>query len=262
MIRMNLRLGGTALFTGEARTAGSSGGTSPRLFHANDRSKVFKKATLRPPVFIRGNTVVKKVSQPFRTQRSNQLGFTIVEAMIALVITAMASSAILLGIQSSIQTTNHSLEQTIACGMAQQLIDEIMAVRYSENSDAPHETKPGPEINEASTGTRELFDDVDDFNGYSSRPPTDRFGIPLGIGDGVGWKRNPNFYASPNFFDNWEQRVSVCYVSPSDATTPLAADQTSDYRMVKVTILHHDPINGVRELIKLNRVVAYVPPIQ
>ena len=187
--------------------------------------------------------------------------FTLVEALLAISVAALAGSVLLLGITSSLQTTDEALQQTIANGMAQQLMDEVLGGRYMELGCTPYDTYLQPGSVEKAPGTRELYDDIDDYNGVRSQPPTDPWGIELGKDDGEGGERHPDFQAPAGFFDNWRQEIDVYYVGQSDLTTRLPAGQVSDYRAVVVRIVYVDPERGERVLAELRRVVAYVPPI-
>jgi len=186
--------------------------------------------------------------------------FTLIEALVAVSITAIAGTVLLLGTTSSLQATDDSLRRTIALGLAEQLLDEVLGARYMEYGVSPYDTSLVPGSDEAATGTRELFDDVDDYNGVLAQPPEDPWGVPLGTEGTAGAQRHPNFQLPPEFFDRWRQEVSVYYVSESDLATPLAVGQTSDYRAVDVRIVRDDPQRGVQELARLRRVVSYVPP--
>lgn len=152
----------------------------------------------------------------------------------SIAITAIAGSALLMGIHTSLQATGESLGQTIAGGLAEQLMDEILGQPY---------------------------DDIDDYNGLRRLPPADAWGIALGKDDGEGGLRHANFQVTNRILDNWRQEVDVYYVDESDPSTPLPAGQTSDYRMVEVRIVQVDPDRGNRQLATLRRVVAYVPPM-
>ena len=191
----------------------------------------------------------------------SRAAFSLVEAIVALTIMAVAGAALMAGMDSSLQTTNASLEETIALGMAQQLMDEAIGERYMEYGVNPYQYPLGPSAAEQATGTRELFDDIDDYNGFVSQPPTDAFGIALGADDRQGGQRPENFWAPPGFFDHWQQQIEVYYVDGSDPSTRLPDGQTSDYRAVEVRILVDDPHRGPRTLVQLRRVVAYVPPL-
>lgn len=187
--------------------------------------------------------------------------FTLIEALVSISITAIAGSVLLLGTTSSLQATSMAQEQTIAAGMAQQLMDEVVGGRYHAVGVGAYQTNLGPSSYEQGGAGRERFDDVDDFNGFRSRPPEDPFGIELGTGNGDGTVRHSAFRTSSGFFDNWQQEIYVYYVDESDLTTRLPAGTTSDYRAVEVRIVYDHPDRGARELARLRRVVAYVAPL-
>ncbi len=189
-------------------------------------------------------------------------GFTLIEALVAICLAALAGSALLLGTTSSIYSTDDALRQTIANGMAQQLMDEAVGCRYMDLGGSPYQTTLGPDAAETVGGTRKLYDDTGDFNGFRSQPPTDLYGATLGTDDGQGGQRNAAFQCRAGFFQNWQQEIDVYYVSDTDLATPLPAGQTSDYRAVEVHIIYNDPASGSRELVQLRRIVAYVAPLQ
>jgi type II secretory pathway pseudopilin PulG len=192
-------------------------------------------------------------------QRRGQAGFTLIEALISTAIATMAGSALLLGISSSIQTTDAVLEQILAEGMAQQLMDEIAGCRYVEAGTGPRPTTLGTESGEASGASRALFDDLDDFHGLNVAAPRDLWGVALGKDNGLGGQRHGNFRAPKNYFSGWRQRVEVYYVDEANLATPLPAGQTSDYRLVRVRILIDLPQKSPRQISELKRVFAYVP---
>ncbi len=194
--------------------------------------------------------------------------FTLVEAVVAIALTAIAGAALLLGVSSSMQTTHTALEQAIAAGMAQQLIDEVAGARYMEYGLSPYDTVLQPGSDEKATGNRRLFDDIDDFNGFQSQPPVDAWGVSLGEDDwqrseryGQPMRRHHALCAPEGFFARWRREIAVYYVDPSDLTTRLASGQVSDYRAIEVRIIRVDPHRGPRELARLRRVVAHVPPL-
>jgi type II secretory pathway pseudopilin PulG len=194
-------------------------------------------------------------------RRALRAAFTLVEAVVALALTAIAGSALLLGLASSLDTSSDAVEQTIAAGMAQQLLDEVAGARYMELGYSAHQAVLQASTWERQTGTRERFDDVDDYNEFRSRPPVDFWGVKLGEDDGEGGMRHPAFRAPDRFFDRWRQEIDVYYVRESDLTTRLPAGQVSDYRAIEVRVLHEDANGAVRPLATLRRVVAYVPPL-
>jgi len=178
---------------------------------------------------------MSSVSVSVRRRTRLPPAFTLVEALVAISITAIAASVLLLGIHSSLQTTDEALEQTIAVGMAQQVLDQVVGSA--------------------------TFDEIDSYENVVNQPPVDRWGIPLGDDDGEGGRRHPHFRAPAGFFDRWRQEIEVHPLSESDLTTPLPDGAASDYRAVEVRIVYDDPNRGPRELAKLRRVVAYVEPL-
>jgi len=192
---------------------------------------------------------------------ASRRAFTLVEAMVAITLAAIAGSALLMSTTSSLDSTSAAMHQTIALGMAQQLMDEVVGNRYCEAGGSAHDTVLQPGSSERVGNTRQRFDDIDDFNGYRSQPPTDAWGIALGKDNGEGGERHPAFQAPSSFLANWRQEVRVYYVSADDPSRALGSGQVSDYRAVEVRIVEQDPDRGSRELARLRRVVIYVPPL-
>jgi type II secretory pathway pseudopilin PulG len=186
-------------------------------------------------------------------------GFTLVEAVVSTAIVTIAGSALLLGIASAIDTTDMVLEQTLADGLAQQLMDEIAGCRYAEPGAGGHQATLGPEAGEATGHSREAFDDIDDYHGLSVSAPRDPWGVPLGRDDGLGSQRPSGQRLAKGFFQDWRQRVEVYYADPSDFTKPLAAGQTSNFRVVRVSVVVDEKQNASRLLAQRMRVFSYVP---
>ena len=116
-------------------------------------------------------------------------GFTLVEAVVSTAIVTMAGSALLLGVASAIDATDMVLEQALAEGMAQQLMDEIAGRRYAEPGVGAHQTSLGPGVGRVDRPSRADFDDLDDYHRLNVSPPRDLWGIPLGRDDGAGSRR-------------------------------------------------------------------------
>jgi type II secretory pathway pseudopilin PulG len=195
-----------------------------------------------------------------QTSMRRRAGFTLVEATVAIGLTALAASVLLMGTTTSLGTGQDAQDQAIALGMAEQLMDEVVGNRYMEYGVSPYQTALGPGADEAN-GTRALFDDIDDFHAWRSQPPKDCYGIALGKDDGQGGTRDANFQVPAGLFDRWRQEIDVCYVSETDLTTALGSGKTSDYRAVEVRIMRDNPQGGARQLARLRRVVAYVSPL-
>src|SRR5437763_8681706 len=161
-------------------------------------------------------------------------GFSLIEALIALSITSLAGAVLLLSVQSSLDTTIDAVDHTIADGIAQQTLDEILTKHYMGPSESPTSTTLGPSTSESLSGGTAYFDDEDDYNGYSAQPIKGWYGEILGIGDDSGNLRLPNFRVRSDFFQNWRVRVSVYYVSPDNHT--LQSATPTYFRAIEVNV--------------------------
>lgn len=127
--------------------------------------------------------------------------------MVSIALTAIAGAVLLSGMEATIATTEDALARTVALGMAEQLMDEVVGQRYHEAGASAYDTTLQPGSAEKLRGNRSLYDDIDDYNGYRCQPPTDRWGSLLGQGDGAGacGRRGSGFPAtiSPSGSSRW-----------------------------------------------------------
>ena len=188
-------------------------------------------------------------------------GFTLMEAMVAITVMAIAGSALLWGVSGAMQTTDDNLQHALALGMAQQLMDEILGQRYHAVGSDGYELSMGASSWEYSGTGRERFNDIDDYNRLRTSPPIELCGTAIGTGDDRGGLRHPNFRVAHDYFRNWRQEIDIFYVDPDDFTRNLPAGTPSDYRAVVVRIVRQDPDRDPRVLAQLRQVVAYVPPL-
>jgi type II secretory pathway pseudopilin PulG len=193
-----------------------------------------------------------------QTRNSVRIGFTMVEAAVAIALTAVAGAAVLVGVSSSIDATSDVVHQTIADGMAQQLVDEIVGATYGAPGSGAYQIGFGPNSWEAAGTGRSRFNDIDDYHGVLAQPPTGPQGIGLGNEDGLGGVRHENFRAPDSFFSRWRQNAIVYYVSPANFSQRLPSSNTSDYRCVEVTIEYQDPMRGWLTIAQMKRVVTYL----
>lgn len=205
------------------------------------------------------NSAVRSRRYYHRVRRARRAAFTLVEALVGISMMSIAGTALLLGVSSTMDVTQDVLDRTIAQGMAEQLMEEVLGKRYMSADVGPQQYPLGPNAYELAGTGRARFDDIDDYHGYRSQPPTDRWNVPLGRGDGAGSQRHANFRVPTTRLANWRQEIDVRYVSESNLSTRLSGSQTSNYRVVQVRIVAVQPGGGVIELANLKRVVAYVP---
>lgn len=165
--------------------------------------------------------------------------------MVALSIALMACSALSLSLHSALQQTDAGLEAAIAQGLTEQLMDEVLGMRYD------------PPANPLGSG-REYYDDIGDFDGLSTTPPADPYGVALGRDDGAGGERHPRFTPPTGLLDDWQQEVEVYYVEEDDPQTRMSANQSSALRAIEVRI--YDVANGRKRLLaELRRVIGSLP---
>lgn len=188
-------------------------------------------------------------------------GFSLVEALAALVILGMTASALLLATQTSASANRDALQRTVAAGLAQQYLDEILGLPYHEPGATPQDWPLGPEPGEVVVPARRaLFDDIDDFHAYSAMPPRDPWGLPLGHGDGAAGSRYASLRASQTFLADWRVDIAVRYANPDDPSVDLAPGATSLLRSIEVTISRIDAETTI-VLAKVRRVIGYVPAV-
>src|SRR5262245_26765921 len=96
-------------------------------------------------------------------------GFSMIEAMTAVVLVGIACTAMLLSVSQAIQSSDSNQGVNRANGIAQDLMNEISACRWSD-SQSPQQW--GPENGETMSGTRTGFNDLDDYDRWSGSPQT------------------------------------------------------------------------------------------
>ena len=192
-------------------------------------------------------------------------GFTLIEAMAAILIMAMAGSVLLLGAQTSLDVSDEAAKQAFAQGICEQVLDEIMSKRYMAAGEAYDQNT----LTKAPSETaRQMYEDTDDFNGYTKQPVCGTYEEVLGIGDDSGGARHPNFQIDSTYFRNWRLRIDIYYVSSSDLSTrldspPVPAGGTlttrSGYRCAEVLVEYQGSDGSYITLATGRRVYAYIP---
>ncbi|MBC8877155.1 MAG: type II secretion system protein [Planctomycetes bacterium] len=186
-------------------------------------------------------------------------GFTLVEAMVSLTVIAMSAAALFLAVQTTVQARTDAMEQTIAMGLARQLIDEVLGQPYHSPESGPTAYPLGPAGREAAGVGREHFDETGDYNGYAAQPPVDMWGAPIGQGSVGGGLRHADLRVPSSYFDKFRQEVDVYYVNDLNSSIRLESGQTGDHRAVEVRILRVNRDRSTTELARLRQVFVYVP---
>jgi type II secretory pathway pseudopilin PulG len=194
---------------------------------------------------------------PTNRRRRPAAGFSLIEALVALSITALAGSVLLLSVDSSLESTTQAVQQTIAEGMAQQLLDEMLTKHYTDTGADPLLGLLGATAWELLGLGFERFDDVDDFAGYIAQPLEGVFGEAPGTGDDSGGLRPNNFRLRNDYFQNWRQRAEVYFVTADDHT--VVSVSPTAYRAIEVTVELIKPNGAVIPLAKRKRIITAVP---
>jgi len=140
-------------------------------------------------------------------------GFTLVEAVISLIIVATMLVAALSTVGASRLSQQRTSQYNRGQLLAESLMAEILAQDYLDPNDTP---VFGTESGESTT-TRADFDDVDDYHGWSSSPPVEKDGtIISGL---TGWKRS----------------ITVEWVEPLDVTQVSVTETNIKRVTVKVS---------------------------
>ena len=164
---------------------------------------------------------------PTATFRRHPSGFTLVEAMTALVIVGVACGATLLATGQSLQASHAGITKGRANLLAQELMNEISAARWADAGKPQHW---GPEAGEADTKSRAGFDDLDDYDGWTG-PAQTRNGMNYG---GLQSRRFP--WVTSHDYDAYRCSVQVQNVSADGKVLPKG--ETSPYRQVSVEVTH------------------------
>ena len=157
-------------------------------------------------------------------------GFTLAEALLAATVLAIVSATAILPFLAGNQQVNEAAKLEQAAALGQALMEEILARPFAD----PNSTSvtPGPETGESS---RNLFDNIDDFNGYSEA-----------VGGVKNFKNAAVTAASTNGF--WRQ-ATVTYI-----TFPGLNQQPTDLNsLVRIEVQVY---YGTTLLIKLDRIAT------
>ena len=152
----------------------------------------------------------------------NSKGLTLFETVISIVIVSVAIVGILSVIYNVTQRGINPVMEMKANELGQAMLDEILLKRWDEDTPLG-----GGHINvalanigtETGENSRQDFDDVDDYDGYSDGTSTE----PLK-------DENGNQLSG---FTGYSRKISVVFEKPADA--PAAIDQ-NNYKKVTVTV--------------------------
>ena len=153
-----------------------------------------------------------------RTAPKRRSGLTMVEVVVSMVIVAVLLAAALNTVGAVAMSRRTVTDRARAGGLAEDLMAEILDQAYEDPQSAPGTI--GLEADEVANGNRALWDDVDDYNGWSASPPQQKAGTII-----AG-------------FEEWTRRVSVARVQLVNPTQTAGSD--TGVKRITVTVLHGD----------------------
>jgi type II secretory pathway pseudopilin PulG len=131
-------------------------------------------------------------------------GLSIIEATLSTVIVGLMLLAALRAVGAARMGENQQIHRQQGLNLAQQLMNEILRQHYDDPQYGSGSI--GLDGDESGIGDRSLYDDVDDYDGWSASPPQQRDGTIL---DGM---------------ENWAREVEVDWVQPEDLETVAGSD--------------------------------------
>jgi len=149
---------------------------------------------------------------PGRRDRRRQRGFSLIEATVSVLIVGGMFAVALNTLGASKRTQYLTGTRGRGQLLAQALMGEILSLRYEELDDPDSFGLEGSE----NSAKRDLFDDVDDYSGWSASPPQNKDGIDI------------------SSFEGWSRAVAVTWVDPDDLMTPVGA--ATGVKRITVTI--------------------------
>ena len=143
-------------------------------------------------------------------------GIGMMEVLVATVIVGVLMVAALRALGAAVRANMFIANQAKALMLADELMMEIVQTDYN---DADAEDRIGRELGE-SGATRAAFDDVDDYDTWSSSPPTDRNGT------------------AKSDYSGWARRVEVGYVDNGDPNAEfLSPTAKTGVKKIRVKVL-------------------------
>lgn len=160
-------------------------------------------------------------------QRRTRRGFTLVEALIAMMIVGIVGVAALSAAAQATSTRRRLDDGALGRDLARMMLEEVLSKGYEESNAAlPTVTRIGLDEQENPGGARDDLDDVDDYQGFTT-------GGNAGVTDALGLVVDGTV--------GWSVSVRVTYLHPlnfAPATREelVAQNVALDYKRVSVRV--------------------------
>lgn len=148
----------------------------------------------------------------FRARR----GLTLMEVAISTLLVGLLMVSALKTTGAVFRGRSHIADEADAVGLAQELMSEILAQEFEDPDQDPPVFGPDPGET-AVPNSRQDFDDVDDYNTWSSSPP-----------------RHKGSSTTRSEFTGYQRTVAVVHADPDNPTTTSGTDK--DLKRITVTV--------------------------
>ena len=183
------------------------------------------------------------------------------EAVVAMMIVALAGSVLMLGVEATLESTVEQEEVVVADGIARQLLDEIQGQTWVDPAlrGSPYQTSLSASADELNGPGRLYYDDTDDYNNYVATPPVDLRGKMLTSADTSGDTLPDAFRPNSSKLTNWRCEIEVAHVQEADHATQLPDNSPTNYRVIICRVFHQDLDNTWRQVVQRDRIISYLP---
>jgi len=138
--------------------------------------------------------ITKTAIHPGRSRE----GFTLVEAMLAVVVLAIAAAGVLLPFVSGATVRAEGTRRTLAAGLASDLMEQILRLPFHDPTGSASDYSPGPDAGD--------LDNIDDYDGYNEAQGQ--------VKDATG-----AVFTDPKYV-NFSRNVTCAYVAASPQPAP------------------------------------------
>lgn len=154
--------------------------------------------------------------RPARIRSLRPAAFTLAEVAVSAIIVSTMLVAALQAVAAARFGMQRLSAHTRGMLLAQDLVAEILQQAYADPAAGPDSFGLGAD--EAAAGNRSLYDDVDDYNGWSASPPQTKDGSE------ISWA------------SDYQRSVVVAWVNPNDLGQQVFAP--TGVKRIQVTVKH------------------------
>ncbi len=164
----------------------------------------------------RTRSISKSIRNRMFSPSKRRRGISLVEVTVSTLIVGLIVVGAMQCLATATQSSETSADKTMATLLAEDLMEEILQLDYSEPDDIALFGIEAPEI----ASDRSDWDDVDDYDNWKSTPPVDQAGNALQD-------------------DTWMRTVIVEHVDPNDLNSVQADSNDMGVKLITVSVFHN-----------------------